>query len=678
MIQWRDSKAAPAASVPAQHSPVPELTDAIFRSDGWMVEKLGLEHRPQQERMAQAVSRAMAGDDGLLFEAGTGVGKSLAYLVPGIINAIETGRPFLVSTHTISLQEQIEKKDLQLCRELFLAVPALQRYAGFKVAFLVGRGNYVCLKRLLRAREERIDLFSAGEDDLLDELAGWAQQTSTGLRQELDVRVNADLWEAVNADSTSCNRKECPAKNCFFHAARERVQSAQVVIVNHSLLFALLGAGMAPAGDKRGVLFPDDFLVIDEAHTLPQIATQHLGVAVSSYGVSRLLKSLYNPKKKKGLLRRIGTANDHRLLGQCLESCREFFAAVDLLMPPDRRQMRLFEPDWIEPVYSAPLAELSRRLKALAQQQLNEDKANELRDRQSRLDHMRAVLDRFVAMDFEDEVPWVERGGRRERIISLESAPIEVAPQLRDLLFRRRVSVVLTSATLATGRDMGKFQEMVGAEGLETGCENSPFDYERNVTIDIVADGPAFTGGSSPAMVKHWLKHLQVLIPAEAGGALVLFTSYEELGKVASALQPLMEQLGRPLLWQETGSNRATLLAEFKKAGNAVLLGTETFWTGVDVPGPALSQVIITKLPFENPGHPVLQARQERIRERGGVPFLEMTLPEAVVRFRQGIGRLIRSKQDRGRIVVLDPRVLGKPYGRAFVEVLPKESFTRL
>jgi ATP-dependent DNA helicase DinG len=667
----------PAEETEPRSSEVLARTREIFARGGSLEEALGLEHRPHQEVMAERFATALERERPLLFEAGTGVGKSLAYLLPGLLHAVATGRPFLVSTHTISLQEQIREKDLAQCRALFQAVPALQGYANFRAAFLVGRGNYVCAKRLARVREEQGELFPSSTEETIRQLLAWAAATPTGLRQELDFPVPAELWDAVNADASSCNRKECPAENCFFHAARDRVRKAHVIILNHSLLFSLVAAGMTPGKDETGVLFAGDFLMLDEAHTLPAIATDHLGSSLSSYGLERGLRILYNPKTQKGILRKRGRPADLRLVEEALAACGEFFEATAALFLRERDQVRLLEPDWAEPVFREPLRELSRRLKALAEEATDETRHAEMRDQQARIDHYRGLFDRFLALDFEGHVIWVERGGRRRPITTLRSAPIDLAPELRAILFAAGTTVGLTSATLAPGEDMDPFLRRIGAEGQEHGRVDSPFPYEENTRALVSEDCPAATGRTPAATLDYWAEAILAAAGAVRGGTLVLFTSHQDLATTARRVQPEWEAAGRLFLRQGGDLNRSTLLERFREDGNGLLFGTDSFWTGIDVPGPALSQVIVTKLPFENPSHPVHQAREEAVRERGGSPFTEISLPDALLKFRQGLGRLVRRVDDRGQFVLLDARLLRKPYGRAFLAALPVSGFGR-
>jgi len=296
MIGLNDSPATP----PPPPTRAPEFAARIFAEGGWLQDGLQLEHRPQQEQMARAVAAAMKADEPLLFEAGTGVGKSLAYLLPGIVHAIDQGRQLIVSTNTIALQEQLETKDLPLCRRVFEAAPEMVAYTKFKSTVLVGKSNYLCTTRLANALRDKHELFTTPEHEELLRIAAWAEVTQDGLRHELTPTVSHDVWDLVNADSSSCSRKYCDCEKCFYQRARGRMRQANVIVVNHSLLFAHINAGgAAEKGGARGVLLPDDFVVLDEAHTVPEVATDHFGLRLSSYGTDRLLKHLYNPKTKR-------------------------------------------------------------------------------------------------------------------------------------------------------------------------------------------------------------------------------------------------------------------------------------------------------------------------------------------------------------------------------------------
>ncbi len=650
---------------------------SAFAAHGWLHEALGMAHRPGQARMAQAVAAALEEDRALLVEAGTGVGKSLAYLIPGLLFAQESKRKLLVSTHTIPLQEQILRKDLAHCRRLFSKVPQLKPYAGFRHALLVGKSNYLCTTRLARALAEKATLFGDEKFSELQRLAEWSRETKSGLREELGDGVSDEVWEWVNADSSVCNNRDCKPEECPYRRARAALRDADIVIVNHSLLFALLAAGMGPKGENaKGVLFPNDFVVLDEAHTVPEVATDHFGERVSSFAVNRALKMLWNGKR--GLLRKWGKQSDAQLVAEALAASDVFFNQTREAWLERKGEMRLLESNWCEPHLNLPLKHLEDRLAKLFEIETNQSLKAELGDFRKRIGGFRSALtDALLLTEAEDSVYWVEKSGREGRVVSVNSAPLDVAPILRDKLFGAGVPVVLPSATLSDGVNMKRFRAMVGAPAsAEERIEPSPFDFRRNMQVFVAADAPEPTARGGSRTDREYLAaaslHAVRMMP---GGTLILCTANAELADLRDRLEESLRG-ERPVFAQGAGLSRTELVKRFRDSGNGVLLGVSSFWTGVDIPGPALSQLIITRLPFENPTAPVAAARAERIESRGGKPFAQMMLPDALIRFRQGVGRLIRTTEDRGRVVVLDSRVLSKVYGKHFIRALPQPDFT--
>jgi ATP-dependent DNA helicase DinG len=675
MIGLRDEPGA----APPPASQLPALVARTFAENGWLQDALCLEHRPQQEQMARAVAAAMSHDEALLFEAGTGVGKSLAYLIPGIIHAIEQGRQMIVSTHTISLQEQIETKDLPLCRRLFESEERLRAYAKFKSAVLVGKANYLCSTRLAHALQGRQELFAAADQTELERIAAWARESHDGLRHELHPAPAPEVWEAVNADSSACSHKNCAGGPCFYQRARARIRHAQVIIVNHSLLFAYISAGGAgEKGGSRGVLFPDDFVVLDEGHTVPEVATDHFGLRLSSYGTDRLLKYLWNPAKKRGLLHRLGGAREKQLVEDSLEAAEQFFGFLRDSLLHERPIVRLREEGFAEPWLDAPLAGLIKAVGSLADRLDEGRDRDELLEQRDRLETYRNGFREFLGLTAEEQVHWIERSGRKGQLVTLQTAPLDVAPYLREHLLERKTSVLFTSATLAMGGQIEPFQQRVGAESARAVVVASPFDYERHLRVYVAADVPLPSPADARLALDILTDYLEFCTLRVRGGSLVLFTSYHDLRRCAEALEPVYSRHRRPFYLQGGDASRTELTRRMRAAGNAILFGTDSFWTGVDVPGDSLSQVVITRLPFDVPTHPVAEARAEWIRERGGNPFNELTLPDALVKFRQGIGRLIRTQTDRGLVTILDSRVLAKVYGRLFLECLPKRDFERI
>lgn len=671
---------------PAETGPKPtrvrELATEIFSEAGALCSALNLEHRPEQAQMARAVAAALVDDQHLLFEAGTGVGKSLAYLLPGIIHATDQTRQLIVSTHTISLQEQIELQDLPICRRVFKASPALTRYADFRSTVLVGKSNYLCPTRLGHALADRSTLFADADYDELQRIAQWAATTPTGLRHDLKPPPRPEVWDAVNADSAACSRKHCDAEKCHYQRARVRLRTAQVIIVNHALLFALINSGGAPnhaAGTTtRGVLFPDDFLVLDEAHTVPEVATENFGLALSSYGLDRALKYLFNPRTKRGVFRKQGGPAAQQLVLDALDASKLFFDFIaDKLLTP-RPVVRIREAGPAEPLLDGPLGALHRLMGKLADKLEDGREHDEMLEQQQRIKGLQAGLTEWLTLGDPRHVYWAERGGRKQTIVSLRSAPIDVAPELRKHLFGCRTSVVCTSATLAMGGSIEPLAARIGADGAEAVAVKSPFDFERHMRVYVATDVPLPSPKEARLALDTLIDYIRFCTAKVAGGSLVLFTSYTDMRAVALALEPEWREAGRPFLLQGAELSRTELARQMRSLGNAVLFGTDSFWTGVDVPGAALSQVIITRLPFDPPTHPITEAKCEHIRDGGGNPFHELTLPDALIKFRQGIGRLIRSKTDRGVVTILDSRVLAKAYGREFLASLPTPDYARL
>jgi ATP-dependent DNA helicase DinG len=678
MIGLRDEN--DALPPPAPVSRAPELAARLFAEDGILASALRLEHRPQQEAMARAVSNAYAADEPLLFEAGTGVGKSLAYLLPGIIHAMDLSRQLIVSTHTIALQEQLDRNDLPLCRRIFSSDEDLERYGEFKSAVLVGKANYLCTTRLAAALQDKHDLIPTAEHAELQRIAGWAETSAEGLRHELNPPPTPEVWEMVNAESSSCSRKYCDCNRCFYQRARARLRAAHVIIVNHSLLFTHIAAGgAAEKGGSRGVLFPDDFVVLDEAHTVPEVATEHCGLRLSSYGTDRLLKHLYNPKTKRGVLQKFGDAADRQLVVDALEAAQQFFAFLQERLLAQQAIVRVREEGFAEGWLDGPLLALHKAVRTRADKLDDGRERDELLEQAGRIKTYQTGLRQFLTVAEGDKfVYWLERSGRRQTIVTLRTAPIDVAPFIREQLFQRNVSVVCTSATLAIGGEMDPFQKRIGAEKVTTAIERSPFDFARRFRAYVATDVPLPSAQDARLALDVLADYIDFCTRRTQGGSLVLFTSYADMRHVAMALEPVYDGARRPFLMQGRDFSRTELAQKLRAAGNGILFGTESFWTGIDVPGDALSQVIITRLPFEVPTHPILEARTEWIRERGGNPFNELTLPDALVKFRQGVGRLIRTATDRGVVTILDSRIVQKPYGRWFLECLPHRNPVRM
>jgi len=659
---------------------ISRLAADVFAPDGHLQGILDLEHREGQARMAARCLDAWQEDRALFFEAGTGVGKSLAYLIPGILQAVAANRPFVVSTHTIALQEQVEQKDLPLCRNLFERIPAYHDFAGFRHAILLGRGNYLCGARLQQALKTRSELFPSDEQKELERIHDWSRVTETGLRQELSPQPLPEVWDWVQADGHACNPRNCSPKTCFFRRAREAIRKADLIIVNHSLLFALLAAGHFPTGKTPGILFPEDFMVIDEAHTLPAVASEYFGLGLSAIGLRRQLLKLYNPARRKGrgFLSAIGNPGLRQQVRGLLEDSDSWFGTLHETFLKSGRPFRLRKPEWCGNPLNLPLRDLVHGL-AQCESRLDEGaQRDELEGVRRYIQAYREGINEAHTLGDPDSVYWLEPSGRKRDQVSIRSAPLDVAIPLRKRLFERQTGLLLTSATLAEGPEMDSFKAKVGGESAAAGQVSSPFDYPLQMRILVHTAAPAPSSEDGRLNTAFLVREITRFSSEIEGGSLILFTSYRDLRSVGQQLDPIFRASGRPVLCQGEGQGRSSLLRQFRDAGNALLLGTDSFWTGIDVPGPALSQVIITRLPFENPSHPLAEARAERCREQGQSPFSELTLPAALIKFRQGIGRLIRNQSDEGRLLILDSRILSKPYGSVFLDVLPHDRVERV
>ena len=648
----------------------------VFGPGGLMEAGLGLEHRTEQFRMAEAVGRALSEGESLLFEAGTGVGKSLAYLVPGLIKAVEENRPFVVATNTIILQEQLLEKDIPMARKIFEKSPDLAPMADFRAALLVGKANYLCDNRLASTLAGQGELFETEQRVELERIRDWLTSApKEGIRQELSPPPKPEVWDAVNADCSLCSNKRCSPKTCCYRRAKARMDEAHLLVLNHSLLFALVGVGAAPGGDDPGVLFPKDFVVFDEAHEVPAVASDHLGMGMSSWALSLAFSRLYNPGKKRGLLRKIAKPQDFELVENARFACEDFFNHVHVSLLPTRDVRRITEPGNFPAEVFPPMSLLLRRLKELAESTEDEYLRAELKDQIKRFDCYLRGMAEITELKDADKVYWVERTGKRKSNVHLRSSPLDVAEALRDILFARGTSVVMTSATLTRRGSADTFRASVGAEHAAEGVVASPFDFEKNVTIHVAADCPEPMGKERLPYLHYLVEALHFFARRVTGGTLALFTNYADLRHCHDVLRPRWRKLERPLYAQGEGFSRSELRERLMRDGNALLLGAESFWKGFDAPGPALSQVILTRLPFENPGHPALEARAEKLESEGKNSFREMTLPTAVIRFRQGIGRLVRRSEDCGDLVVLDSRVLRKSYGKDFLTEFPKADY---
>lgn len=644
-----------------------EIAGPVFERDGRLAGAttgdFSYEARPQQVEMARAVADALDAACHLVVEAGTGVGKSLAYLVPLLVHAKRAGKRAMVSTHTISLQEQLIGKDLPLLHD--------RLGVGFRAVLVKGRSNYLCLRRLARARMHQRELFGEGVAEELERIRAWADRTEDGSVQELRRQPSPEAWGAVCAEHGNCLGSKCPErKRCFLFRARAQMHEADLLVANHHLLFSDVALRRAGAG-----FLPDvAALVMDEAHTVEDTASEHLGIRLSPYAFEYWLRRLFNPETGKGLLGYLRAGPAAQTVTRLWAAVAELFHEVPRAagLGAHESQKTVAGPLTVETEVPELLKELSGRLALLIEELEDRDEESraELRGLRGQGCALGGMLEAFLGQLLPDHVYWLEREGKRRQVV-MHSAPIEIAPVLRDTLFAHVPTVILTSATLAVGGRLEYFRDRLGAgEECALLCLGSPFDHARQMRLHVATNAPdpnekdAYAEAVAKGVLRWSLK--------TRGRAFALFTSDELLKRTAQALREPLEAAGLTLLAQGGGLTRRAMLETFRKDTGFVLFGLDSFWMGVDVRGAALSNVILTRLPFAVPDHPVVAARLKRIKERGGDPFREYSLPEAVLKFRQGFGRLIRSQTDEGIVVVLDSRLLTKWYGRVFLRSLPE------
>ncbi|MGP0630270.1 ATP-dependent DNA helicase [Nitrospina sp. 32_T5] len=633
----------------------PPMRDYFDREGVLSTRFPGFEFRSQQLEMAEAVESALSDSGHLLVEAGTGTGKSLAYLVPAIQWAVANEKRVVISTYTKTLQEQILNHD----------IPILQEQLGlqFRYALCLGNENYLSLRRMKRAGQAGL-FNNVDEEEQLTNIFGWARQTKTGFKSDLPFEPSPAVWEEVGRQKDLCLGKNCETyDSCFYFKERRRWFGAHLLIVNHHLFFANVA--------NNGAVLPRfDAVIFDEAQNLEEAATSFLGLEMSNSGLIYFLDRFYNPRTRRGSLTRIRdewTLEIKQQVARVRVAVEGFFTNVLDQYGRSDRTLRFYQPPALNNSIYIPLQNLYEAVKSLASRLDNEEEYLEMHAAAVRFFEVNNSLSALLNQNMKEYVYWLEVVNKKRFVrATLRGVPIHIDGELREQVFGKTDRIVMTSATLTTNRTFDYVKERLGCDPGDERILDSPFDYATQALLYLPKDLPD-PGGDTDKYVQAIAARCMELIHATGGKTFVLFTSYDTLNRVHRILDP---QLQKYQLLKQGELSPTRMIQRFKESPS-VIFGTSSFWQGVDIPGDALSSVIITKLPFDVPTEPLVEARIEDLKKRSINPFRHYQIPRAIIQLRQGFGRLIRKATDRGVVSILDARMSSRGYGKQFLASLP-------
>ncbi len=631
------------------------------------------EFRDSQLKMALEIYDTLEERRHLAVEAPTGIGKSFAYLVPSIYFAIRNKKKAIISTHTINLQEQLVHKDIPLLKEI---LPL-----NFKATLLKGKNNYICPNRLKKALNNSNTLFEKEETVILDRIYDWFMNTKDGTLSDINFPINYNVWNEVCAEVGICTGKTCGNPDttlCFYQKAKQKTAESDLIILNHHLFFTLFNT--IQGTKDSGYLFTNDFVIFDESHTLESVAAEHMYPSLSREMIKYQLNKLYNKEKKKGFLLSFPALHIHNIIFNLTELTNLFFRNIrekafgNNFRNRKKLTIRVTEKNITPNILEEEIHNLLTKLRELRKFCRTEIDENELNDYIIKFGEFNSIINSFLNQEDDDIVYWVELSSEKENSnVRLCKSPIDLRNFFKDNIFGKRGSVITTSATMTINGNFDYFKNRLGADDVNTLILPTQFDFERQVKLYIPRDS-ALTPHKEISTeyinrLNYWIKHF---VKLTNGKALILFTSMSLMAECYNKSGRELENEGFEILVQNSGVSRKKLLEDFRNKIDSVLYGLDSFWLGVDIQGEALSNLIITRLPFQTPDHPLIQARLEYIDINGGNSFMDYLLPEAVLKFRQGFGRLIRHREDTGIVVILDNRILTKSYGRIFINSIEK------